>query len=65
MSCYGHRARENGADHRNRRSWRPAAAFSRERPYPKASPLETGILIFVDCLNSEIHVEGRRLALTE
>jgi ABC-type transporter Mla subunit MlaD len=53
------------ANPRNQPSWRPTAAFSRGRRYPRTSPLETGILIVVDFLNPQIHDERRRAELTE
>ena len=57
-------AREQ-ANPENRRSWRPATAFSRARRYPRTPALMKGILIVVDFLNSQIHDERRRAVLTE
>ena len=63
------RSRSSGAhklaNHENHPSWRPAAAFSRGRWYPRTPSLVTGILIVVDFLNSQIHDERRRTELTE
>ena len=65
MSRYGSSGTQERADHKNQRSWRPAAAFSRGRRYPRTPALETGIPIVVDFLNSQIHDERRRAELTE
>jgi hypothetical protein len=65
MSRYRSSAAQERADQKYQRSWRLAAAFSRGRRYPRTPPLETGTLIVAECLNSEIHVEGRRSPLTE
>jgi len=65
MSRYRSSGTEQRANHKNQRSWRPAAAFSRGRRYPRTPTLETGILIVVNFLNSQIYVERRRTELTE
>jgi hypothetical protein len=65
MSRYRSSGAQEGAHHKNQPSWRPPAESSRGRRYPRTSPLETGILIVVDFLNSQIHDERRRAELTE
>ena len=65
MSRYRCSGAQERTHHKNQSSWRPAAAFSRGRRYPRTPSLVTGILIVVDFLNSQIHDERRRTELTE